>query len=272
MFPNRPYDPRWTAHLISRDVKDIKNRLVSRIKEKCSRRQGAKNPAASLVANTGDSMALYPDIITSKAEPKTMYEILQTMHKETYCPRDPERSKVDHHKYRGSWLLLQMAIQNSPSNPIFDIFRPDCRLPDDSTLLVEVIRQNILQRPSLSSPAETSRMPGELDHKRNSIHVRIDSALSNISPTTPRLCGNPLAPQLWYGVLEGVTDKSRTIQAAETLLGYVWPDQIATDVLEKIGTPDKCLSAAEDEDLREQLRLLLLPESKAFGSARPITS
>lgn len=48
----------------------------------------------------------------------------------------------DRWKYRGSWLVLHMAVQACPSNDSYNIFRDEKIAPNESASLLEVLRKH----------------------------------------------------------------------------------------------------------------------------------
>ena len=64
----------------------------------------------------------------------------------------------------------------------------------------------------------------------------------------------------WFTVFAGATDRTKTVQAAEYLLGHVWPEKDATAMLKVVGDPTKRLSGDEDTELRNALGRMLFPE------------
>ena len=79
------------------------------------------------------------------------------------------------------------------------------------------------------------------------------------SPPSP-----PSPAFLWYTVLAGATDHTKTICAAEYLLGHAWPEKDAAVILEVVGNPAKRLSEEESTELRNKLGHLLYPEYDAL--------
>lgn len=69
----------------------------------------------------------------------------------------------------------------------------------------------------------------------------------------------------WYTIFVGATDRKYTVQAAEYLLGHVWPEIDANATLETVGNPAKILAENENNELWERLSSLLLPEHNALG-------
>lgn len=276
-----PYDARWVTHLLRRDIKNLTAKYASKIKSKFANKV-VKTDAPLYQQIDIDLATVEPECLQRTPEPSiveekgpdrylqpTMYEILEALHKQTYAPVDRDRLPEERFKYRGGWLLLQRAIQACPSNPSYNIFREEGEMPDDSQLLIEVIKLSVLKHSSLPSATRVSQMPTEPYTKRSSDHMRVDSTTSTIS-FAPKPVEIPSAGELWHIILEGVVNKTKTIEVGEYLLGHVWPGKDAAGTLHQIGAIGSQMSESEDDDLRERLRVLLLPESKTFGIARPI--
>ncbi|KAF1345643.1 hypothetical protein EJ07DRAFT_145239, partial [Lizonia empirigonia] len=165
----------------------------------------------------------------------TLYSLLTTRLKALYTSRDHDMPLEKRWEFRGAWLLLDMATQCCLSNPSFEILRGGNSVLNESALLLEVLRE-----------------PYSRCHDDPS---RRDSGLSYTS-----MHSHPSPALLWYIILAGATDMTKTICAAECLLGHVWPEQDAAAILEVVGNPAKRLPGEESTELRVKLGHLLYPE------------
>lgn len=211
----------------------------------------------------------------------TSYELLEIKLKELYVSRNRDMPGEERWKYRGSWLLLHMAIQACPSNDSYDVFREGAAAPEDSSMLLELLRKWTLLFYSTGSTnsvtgfstvvtssglygAKVSQMPTAPYSKRDSDHARYDSAYSAIS--FGHLRSNRIARsttvlpplQVWYAILEAAADRRVITSVAEDILAYIWPEKNAADILDQIGHPAK--QFREDAELRHKFRELLFPE------------
>jgi hypothetical protein len=155
--------------------------------------------------------------------------------------------------FRGSWLVLWMALQACPSNDAFDVFR--CAKLNDSARVLELLQKYDSAATTSSMPQKVSKMPAAPYEGTNN-HARIDSAISNGFGAAPG-ASPPTTSELWYDILEGASDASKTALIAERLLVCVWPDKDAFEILHTIGHPGKKFDS--EDDLRLRLRDLLFP-------------
>jgi hypothetical protein len=174
--------------------------------------------------------------------PSTLYELLEGHLRAMWASRDCHVSHKDRWQFRGSWLVLYMAVQSCPSNTCYDIFEGP--KADESALLHElsVVVDSKASRRVSKMPAVP--FEGEADH------IRYDSAISNGA-------SRPTLLHLWRGIMEGATDASKITVAAEELLSYVCPGENAAEILDMIGDPSK--QFRKDDELRVRLRDALFP-------------
>jgi hypothetical protein len=123
--------------------------------------------------------------------------------------------------FRGSWLVLWMALQASPSNDAFNIFR--CAKVDDSAGVLELLQKYDCAATTSNMSQLVSKMPAAPNEGTNN-HSRIDSAISNVFGAAPG-ASPPTTSELWYGILEGASDALKTALIAERLLVCLWPDK-----------------------------------------------
>jgi hypothetical protein len=146
-----------------------------------------------------------------------------------------------------------MALQACPSNDAFDVFR--CAKLNDSARVLELLQKYDSAATTSSMPQKVSKMLAAPYEGTNN-HSRVDSAISNGFGAAPG--ASPLTTsELWYGILEGASDASKTALIAERLLVCVWPDKDAFEILHTIGHPGKKFDS--EDDLRLRLRDLLFP-------------
>ncbi len=100
-------------------------------------------------------------------------------------------------------------------------------------------------------------MPTGLITKRNEDSSRRDSIFSAVSIQTP-----PPVPAslLWYFVVAGASDRTRTVHAAECLISHLWTEKDASALLEVAGNPAKRLCEDDETELRSRLDRMLHPE------------
>lgn len=197
-----------------------------------------------------------------------MYNLLETNLKALYAARNRVLDVEERWLYRGSWLLLYIAIQACSSNDSYDILRDEKVAPSESELLLEILQLNASSTATIPT-TKVSRMPQMPYSKRISDHLRYDSAFSTVSSVpaaydavsaTKVQVIVPTPAQIWRAILEASTDQSKTTPVAEAILGYVWPEKDATIFLYEIGHPQKRLGDGETDQLHTRFQELLFPE------------
>ncbi|KAF1851576.1 uncharacterized protein K460DRAFT_401590 [Cucurbitaria berberidis CBS 394.84] len=197
----------------------------------------------------------------------TLYELLETKLKELYTSRERDLPDEERWKFRGSCLLLHMAIQACPSNDSYNIFREGKSAPDESKMLLELLQLGTAKACNIPGN-KVSEMPAEPYTKRNSEHARYDSAFSTVSlgslqpPNLTKPSKAPPPSQIWHTILQASTGHTKITSVAEDILTYVWPEKNAADILDQIGHPEKQFH--EDSELRLQFRRILFPEYDAL--------
>ena len=169
-------------------------------------------------------------------------------------------SEKERWEFRGSWLVLWNAVQTCPSNPSFDIF--DGLKKDETALLLQLIE--LCAAKASKNAQRVSKMPATpYVGKRD--HVRFDSIFSK-APSSADAAPMPTTSQLWHSILEGVTDDTKTNGVAGALLGLIWPEENAVEILDAIGNPAKVFRG--DDELRLHLRDLLSPAYTTTSAPR----
>lgn len=97
--------------------------------------------------------------------------------------------------------------------------------------------------------------------KSHEVSTRHDSVYDITSVQRP---GTPTPASFWYTIFVGATDRAKTVETAEYLLGHVWPGKDASAILEVVGNPAKRLREDEHTELRETLGILLYPGHNAI--------
>jgi hypothetical protein len=270
-----PFDPRWAAALLRRDIKALKSKYVRKLKTFFSRKSAKTSslncsrpiPVEILVPETSQHTMgnEYKQLETlyeasqhtlSEDAPSTEYELLDAKLKVLYASRDRDMMHTQRWQFRGAWLVLYMAIQACPSSSSYDVLRGAEKVgqvPTDttSTSQVQVTTSQIL----------TSRMPAELYSKPSESHKRYDSGVST-SSSGALLKARPTVAQMWHEVFEAASDHKKLADVAEELLGFAWPETSAKEVIEMVGHPG--MRFADEDGLRERFRGLLFPEYDAF--------
>ncbi|KAH7080192.1 hypothetical protein BKA63DRAFT_590613 [Paraphoma chrysanthemicola] len=251
------YKLRLAASLLRRDMHDLKVKVKHRLSSaKCTSTSSSTVPEHLL-------RSIYEPVephtvgrVATEAQknvPSTLYQVLEGRLKALYASRDRTMSHQDRFRFRGSWLVLWTALQACPSNESFDIFRE--MLPE-SAHISELLRVYD-SAPTTSSPHQkVSKMPAAPYEGVNQQHLRVDSAVSNVVDASPS-ASKPTTSQLWYSILEGASDASKTALIAEGLLKCIWPGENAFDILDAIGHPGKEFGG--EDELCIQLRNLLFP-------------
>ncbi|KAH7394360.1 hypothetical protein BKA66DRAFT_567310 [Pyrenochaeta sp. MPI-SDFR-AT-0127] len=223
---------------------------------------GVRSSAATSISTK------YSDNADIVSQQETLYKLLESKLKESYASRDRNMSHEDRWRFRGSWLLLHMAIQACPSNDCYNIFRDKNDVPDESQLLLELLQLSHTH----SSSAHTntiSKMPTEPYAKHMKDNGRYDSAISAVSlgptPQQPKMQATVSSPvHIWHAILEAATDASKNVSVAEDILGTVWPEKDAAELIYQVGHPSKQLREDESAELREKFRMALFPEYKTL--------
>lgn len=274
-----PYDIRWTAKLIRRDVRDLRRKYTTRLKhtfkpdeipEGASLHQ-AKETERTMEVPEGvqhidhSSEHVSEDSIYSKALqgvpeissekcPSTLYELSEGRLRGTYASRDRNASHEDRWRFRGSWLLLYKVIQACPSNDSYDVLQNGARDANEKRMLLRMLQLSTGRTQSFTH--KVSKMPAAPYSRHNSDHDRYDSMLSNATTLTP----TSSTAQIWLSILEATNDARKIAPMAEELLQYIWPENKNVDIIEQIGAPRRKFSDADDAELRVKLRELLCPE------------
>jgi hypothetical protein len=81
----------------------------------------------------------------------TLHELLENRLKTLYASRDRYAAHDVRWKFRGSFLLLHMAIQAHPSNDSYDIFRDGKNAPDEGMSAADLLQPT----------TKVSKMPAE---------------------------------------------------------------------------------------------------------------
>jgi hypothetical protein len=172
--------------------------------------------------------------------------------------RDRNTNLDDRWYFRGSWLVLMMALQAWPSSTSYGIF--DGPKVDVEALLTEITE--LAMAKASRTPRRVERMTDE-PFLRAPNRPRFDSLFGEGPPgvyvdtkTTPA--------HLWCGILEAAKDETKTIETVEELLTFVWPDVHVPKLIAEIGNPAKRFR--EDEELRHALRGALFPEYDTISS------
>jgi hypothetical protein len=184
-------------------------------------------------------------------QPHTLYELLEDHLWAVWASRDCDVSHKDRWQFRGSWLVLWMALQTCPSNACYNVFKgPNV---DETELLLELDGVKESKASQRVSKMPAAPFEGVRDH------VRYDSAISGGA-------SRPTLSQLWRGIMEGAIDASRMTLAAEELLSCVWPGENTAEILDIIGDPSK--QFRNDDELRDRLRDVLFPSYTMLSSPR----
>ncbi|KAF2864849.1 hypothetical protein BDV95DRAFT_613208 [Massariosphaeria phaeospora] len=209
------------------------------------------------------------------------YEWMEFKRDEWYKNRPRDIPHEERWAIRGIAIIICIALQNCPSNPIYDILRDG---EQDNTTATFVT--NLLQLASSKTYNEIVAALGQKDprvcqlpstpyeRKQDRQELQYDSVLRKISashsPGTAVSCaaGEPeVSPpaHLWHALVVALTDRSKTVSIVEGLLGLVCPDVDAHELLIRIGDPTRRLGPGEDDMLRHKFRKVLYPEYEALG-------
>lgn len=203
----------------------------------------------------------------SETRISTLYELLDSKLKESYASRDRDMAPELRWKFRGSFLLLYLAIQACSSNDSYDIIRDNKGPINEEKMLLEVLQQYTSK--GCKPVYKVSKMPTEPYSKRSTDHLRYDSMFSNdFKPIASTGDPCPSPPQVWFSILEAANDAMKTFCVAKELLNYVWPGKKAAFVLEQVGNPHMKFSDADAAELRIKFRELLFPEYETLTTGR----
>ncbi|KAI4916127.1 hypothetical protein J4E90_004573 [Alternaria incomplexa] len=280
-----PYDIRWTAKLLRRDVRNLRAKYTIRSKQQgrpvdlatsssahqqaCIKNvsqlpQGFQCSEPSSQHAGQDSVYSKPPqdsprtLQTSRENcPSTLYDLLESRLRATYASRDRDMPHEDRWRFRGSWLVLHRAIQGCRSDKGDNASSVGTDGASESTMLLDMLNQS-----TRSPTPKVSGMPAAPYIRHNSDHDRYDSMFGDAP--TPTLTPSPA--QLWLSILEATDDTQKIAPMAEQLLGYISQEKKAFDIIEQVGNPHKKFSDADDAQLRLQFRELLCPETM---SSRP---
>ena len=318
-----PYNVRWTAKLIRRDLKGIAAKCTSKVRGLFKHAPVDASDLSSDVikANTDpvtDSESIFYSARVSQADTDvvtdgesvfydafetldrpsligpdtdgndsivhtegrddvseafvTQYQFLTATHKDLFASRKRDLPYKERWLFRGSWLLLNLAIQYCASNPIFEIWKDSPSEEEDAASLEPALRKyaqafncsqlinfedHTISSPTTSRPSRISQMPAMIHTQRGNVHNRHDSIFSTISARP----NSPISQEeLWYIVEAGALDRAKTALAAECLLSYVWKEKDASAMLDVMGDPAKQLSEEDETELRMRLGQALFPE------------
>ena len=280
-----PYDVRWTAKLLRRDVRNLRARYTTRSKQQgrpddlatsssahqqaCTKNvsqlpQGIQCSKPSSQHAGQDSVYSKPpqdsprtSHISSEERPGTLYGLLENRLRATYASRDRDMSHEDRWRFRGSWLVLHRAIQGCRPDKSDDASSVSTDKASENTMLL-----NMLNQSTRSPTPKVSKMPAAPYSRHGSDNDRYDSVFSDCPAPTV----TPSPTQLWLSILEATDDTQKIAPMAEQLLGYIPQEKKAFDIIEQVGNPHKKFSDADDAQLRLQFRELLCPETM---SSRP---
>lgn len=207
----------------------------------------------STTAKTPDD---YSSIQGSSVKPSNnLYELLEGNLKTLYTARDRNATMEERWRFRGSYLLLNIATQACPSNPVYDLFSQ--QKPDESALVLSILQQHADAMKSTNTPLRPlSRLPAAPYSKPNNEHTRYDSAFSTVSHNTSTSVP-PTISELWYTIFRGSIDPSKTVAAATAIIEAACSDMNAMDVIETLGDPR--LQFTHEDEFRVQLRERLFP-------------
>jgi hypothetical protein len=177
-----------------------------------------------------------------------------------WASRNRNAAPEDLWYFRGSWLVLWMALQAWPGCTSYGIF--DVPKAVEMVLVDEVVR--------LFGGAKTSRM-SHRDNKmadepflRLPVRPRFDFLFGN---GVPGVYVNTKATpaHLWCGILRGAMDASMTVEIAEELLAFILPDVHVPKMIAAIGDP--AVQFRGEENLRHALRDALFPNYNTISSS-----
>ncbi|KAH7086504.1 hypothetical protein FB567DRAFT_561185 [Paraphoma chrysanthemicola] len=251
------YKFRLAASLLRRDMHDLKVKVKHRLSSAKSASNSSSTVPEHLLRAIDEPVEPHNvGMVETEAQkvdvPSTLYQVLEGRLKALYASRDRTMSHQDRFRFHGSWLVLWTALQACPSNESFDIFRE--KLPE-SAHISELLRVYDSAPTTPSPHQKVSKMPAA-PYEGVTQRLRVDSAVSYVVDAAPGTL-KPTTSQLWYGILEGASDASKTALIAEDLLECIWPGENAVDILDAIGHPGKNFGG--EDELRSQLRNLLFP-------------
>ncbi|KAI4920833.1 hypothetical protein J4E85_008948 [Alternaria conjuncta] len=281
-----PYDVRWTAKLLRRDVRNFRAKYTTRSKHQGAPVDAATSSSAHQQACTKNVSQLPQgvqcsnlsshhagqDSVYSKPPqnspgtpqisrencPGTLYDLLESRLRATYDSRDRDMSHEDRWRFRGSWLVLHKAIQGCRPDESDDASSIGTNGSSESTMLLDMLNQST----RLPTP-KVSKIPAASYTRHGSENDRYDSMFGDVP--TPTVTPSPT--QLWLFILEATDDTQKIAPMAEQLLGYISQEKKAFDIIEQVGNPHKKFSDADDAQLRLQLRELLAQTHNADAPA-----
>jgi hypothetical protein len=233
---------------------------------------------SSLSCTVSDSNSTLPTEVShaSLEGPVTLYSLLSQKLKDLYASRERDLPHMERWIFRSAWLVLHVTTQYCASNRTLDVLNPGSSHSNETALLLEVLGRCIcssscqlligieeystscLVEPSTSRVSRMPTMPstkGDVTSKRHdSVH---DTILMKHLP-------NSTLALFWYTIFVGATDRTKTVQAAESLLGHVWPEKDASALFELAGNPARRLPEDDNTELRKRLGLLLYPDYNAL--------
>ncbi|KAF3002416.1 hypothetical protein E8E13_003313 [Curvularia kusanoi] len=291
----KPYNIRWTAKLIRRDLKAIAAKCISKIQHMMSHTTTTATATSDLPSSTSmlddvseglhgssiiahsiddndsttrsesagmvaagvtDTGAVDAEAIDLTAVSSTFYAFLTASLKDLYASRDRDLPLPQRWVFRGAWLLLHLATQYCSSNPSYDICKGRHSKVAEVTVPHEGLHNEML--PSIKTgPPRVSQMPTMIYAQRKEDHRRHDSLFGSFCRQTPP---PDSSKHLWYTICAGALEHTKTVLAAESLLSQIGVEKDASAMLEVIGNPGKRLSDEDGEELQRRLGQMLYPE------------
>jgi hypothetical protein len=161
---------RWTSKLIRRDIIGLAAEYTGRLKDLLRSPAGMSAPTVHILIDietmvksenlrditstsselslnsfaADDCVSTAPTEVMGQEVPSTLYGLLSIKLKKLYASRVRDTPLEERWRFRGSWLLLDMATQYCASNPIYDIHRDGQPVPSEAALLLEVLRESTL--------------------------------------------------------------------------------------------------------------------------------
>ncbi|KAL1795387.1 hypothetical protein ACET3X_007203 [Alternaria dauci] len=271
MLSLAPYDIRWTAKLLHRDVRVLQTKLTTKLKRKFKPSDAARCISVpeslqntdqpphhfsegTVYSSSPEDVSGHDSETSSEKCHDTLYELLESRLRATYASRNRDVSHEDRWRFRGSWLLLYKAIQTCPSNDSYDVLCPCAHDADEQKLMLEMMR--LRTNWNRSPPYVISKMPAAPYTQDARDHSRYDSLVSNTTALTP----TPPPAQIWLSILEATNDAEKIAPMAAEISRHVMSEKESVGIIEQIGDPSKKFSDADDTELRAQLRWLLCSE------------
>ncbi|KAH9863776.1 hypothetical protein J1614_009708 [Plenodomus biglobosus] len=257
------YNPKHTATLIRRDCKDIKTKAMAKVKSmfrrKTVRTSKSAERQASEEGNTlqNDSMEtsiVRPEVVERVSEPlqktimkpvtdtsanpvaedkaviETIYGTMRDNLQVLKGSRDKQAPNEKRWHFLGCWLLLHMAVEYFPSNPLYEAL--GCGKTADADAAV---RAKIIQHTTAATFHASQRC---------------DEVLDTVTFS---------AEHWWKAIWEATTSHNQAEVVAEALVRHVWPENDAAKVLQLIGSPYEKFFEFDAAELRRRLQVLLLP-------------